>query len=67
MSKTTTKDRPAARLISVDDFAAMAGGISRSTANKLFASGRVATVKIGGRRFIPTAEAERVLREGTGA
>jgi len=46
--------------------AAEALGVSRRTVERLAAAGSVRTFKIGGRRFVPTAEVERVLTRGTG-
>jgi excisionase family DNA binding protein len=37
-------------------------GLSRSTAYKLMAQGKLRTVRVGGRRLIPTDAAEALLK-----
>ena len=39
-------------------------GIGRTKFYELMASGKIKTVVIGGRRLIPAAEAQRLVREG---
>ena len=40
-------------------------GIGRTKFYELMASGKIKTVVIGGRRLIPAAEAQRLVREGS--
>ena len=39
-------------------------GIGRTKFYELMASGKIRTVIVGGRRLIPAAEAQRLVREG---
>ncbi len=51
------------RAFQVNEFAS-AYGLSRSTIYLLMKSGKLRTVRIGGRRLIPRDAAEALLREG---
>jgi excisionase family DNA binding protein len=51
------------RALRVND-AAFAYGIGRSTIYKLMSEGKLATVKIGGRRLIPRDALEALISEG---
>jgi excisionase family DNA binding protein len=39
-------------------------GISRTTFYELVRNGKIRTIVIGGRRLVPAAEAQRLVREG---
>jgi len=41
-------------------------GISRDSVKRLWRSGYLATITIGGRRLVPLSEIERIEREGIG-
>ncbi len=41
-------------------------GIHYHTARKLKQEGKLRTVKVGAKDFVPVEEAERIAREGTG-
>ena len=53
------------RAFGFSEFATMFS-ISRDSAKRLWKSGDLATITIGGRRLIPLSEVERVEREGVG-
>ena len=39
-------------------------GVSRSLVYKLIKAGKIRSIRVAGRRLIPVAEAERIVREG---
>jgi excisionase family DNA binding protein len=55
----TPTDNPR-RAFKINDFCE-AYGISRATTYKLIKTGKLRTVVVGGRRLVPTDEAERLL------
>jgi hypothetical protein len=59
--KTETKKRA----FGFSEFAEMFS-ISRDSAKRLWRSGMLATITIGGRRLIPLSEVERIERQGIG-
>jgi predicted site-specific integrase-resolvase len=58
--KTVTK-----RAFSFGEFADMFS-ISRDSAKRLWRSGALSTITVGGRRLIPASEIERIERQGIG-
>jgi hypothetical protein len=65
VSVALLESRAGRRLWSLRDGCAALGGISRATAYKLNAAGKLRFVKVAGRTFIPDDELARVAREGT--
>ena len=65
-SKPRTKAAPTIAMrpdtLTIDAFCA-ADGIGRTNAYELIAAGKIKTVKIAGRRLVPTTEADRLLAE----
>lgn len=54
---------PAPLLVSITSAALMLGGISRRSVERLIASGRLPSHRIGGRRLIPRIAVERLARQ----
>lgn len=60
LAALTPAEQPPIELLSVDEAARRLGGIARSTLYQLMGSGSVRAVSVGGRRFVPSSEVDRI-------
>lgn len=63
MAKSTIQDGPRAAY-SIDETCSAFGGVSRDWLYKQIREGRIQSVKLGGRRFIPASEIARIAAGG---